>query len=1065
MLDRGWMQEEKTAHTDSIPSLKSFGDYEIIEEIARGGMGVVYRARQLSLNRVVAVKMILSGALAGDSERRRFRTEAETAARLQHPNIVAIHEVGEHEGHPFFSMDFVEGQSLAEIARHQPLPATRAARYLKTIAEAVQFAHSRGVLHRDLKPSNILIDQNDQPRITDFGLAKQLDDHQQSTLHHQLTITGEVLGSPNFMPPEQAMGCARDVSSVSDVYSLGAVLYQLLTGSAPFAAKTITQTLRLVVETEPVAPRLLNPVAPRDLETICLKCLAKEPRRRYESAQALADDLGRFLEDRPIAARPVGLAEKTWRWCKRNPALAASFAAGLMLLLTIAIGSPIAIWSVQRERLRAEKNADQAQRMTKLESEHRAVAEERELVTRRNLYDVDMRLAQLAFNVDDRQGTMMLLDRNRPQAGQIDLRNWEWRYLWQLCRSDEIATLGFHSNVVSCLAISGDDKLLVTGGYDRKIHVWDLPNRRHLAALPNTETYGLVFSPDNKLFASGGQQIAVLWDARTLKKLHTLPTRWNIGGLAFSPDGKSLATISATGIQLWDVESGTKKMALSAPGTNVERVVYSPDGKSLVLGDLAGTIRVFDLSGNSEQISWIAHKGRISALVLLPDGKSLVSGSSDSTAKLWDVASGQEKMAFSGHSQAINSLAVLPDGTTLVTCSSDQSIRLWDMGTGKEIGRLRGHFGRVKGMALSSDGKIIASGGSDDAVKIWRSLPGKASTGRILTNVQTLAFSPNGRTFATLNAGEVFFGDTSTMEANEKLAESAGTEVLEFSNDGRHFVTGDRNGVLRLWDASTRRELRTIGRHANEIAGLHLSSNGMSLCSWDAKDLLKRWNLSTGEQTASVPVPHRFHALAFSSDQSRLAIGSGAAVALVDITTQGPMSVQRRPAAFHGHRQTVHALAYSPDGRFVASGSADDTVRVWDVNQRRAEVVLGGNRGGEVSSLVFSPDGRRLAVGAEVSGLVKIWDTETWHEVSTFEFTGRKVEAVAYSGDNNTVMVRTGSEGSETDWHILRAPTFQEIEAIERNNAGADSSVISKKLSKPGTMDFRKVVVLPGIAD
>jgi len=354
MLDRGWMQEEKTAHTDSIPLLKSFGDYEIIEETARGGMGVVYKARQLSLNRVVAVKMILSGALAGDSERRRFRTEAETAARLQHPNIVAIHEVGEHEGHPFFSMDFVEGQSLAEIARHQPLPATRAARYLKTIAEAVQFAHSRGVLHRDLKPSNILIDQNDQPRITDFGLAKQLDDHQQSTLHHQLTITGEVLGSPNFMPPEQAMGCARDVSSTSDVYSLGAILYQLLTGRPPFMAVTLTQTLRMVVEAEPASPKLLNPSVPRDLETICLKCLQKEPRKRYGSARSLADDLGRVLFDEPILARPASRAEKAWRWCRRNPSLAGSLAAAGALLLIVAVGSPIAAFRINRERVLSE---------------------------------------------------------------------------------------------------------------------------------------------------------------------------------------------------------------------------------------------------------------------------------------------------------------------------------------------------------------------------------------------------------------------------------------------------------------------------------------------------------------------------------------------------------------------------------------------------------------------------------------------------------------------------------------------------------------------------------------
>lgn len=304
--------------------LARFDDYELIEEVARGGMGVVYRARQVSLNRIVAVKMILSGMLAGESERQRFRTEAETAARLQHSNIVAIHEVGERDGHPFFSMDFVEGQSLAQIARQEPLPARRAARYLKTIAETVQYAHSRGVLHRDLKPSNILIDQADQPRVTDFGLAKQLDSADTPTPRAELTQTGHVLGSPNFMPPEQATGHSRNVGPASDVYSLGAILYHCVTARPPFMAETLTQTLRMVAEQEPISPRLLNASVPRDLETICLKCLEKDPKRRYSTARELADEMGRFLTHQPIQARPVSIPLKVHRWCLRNKALAAA---------------------------------------------------------------------------------------------------------------------------------------------------------------------------------------------------------------------------------------------------------------------------------------------------------------------------------------------------------------------------------------------------------------------------------------------------------------------------------------------------------------------------------------------------------------------------------------------------------------------------------------------------------------------------------------------------------------------------------------------------------------------
>ncbi|HEX8200954.1 MAG TPA: serine/threonine-protein kinase, partial [Isosphaeraceae bacterium] len=288
------------------------GDYELLEEIARGGMGVVYKARQISLNRTVAVKMILGGQLASAAEVDRFHAEAEAAANLQHPNIVAIHEVGEHLGRHYFSMDYVEGRSLAEIVRDNPLPAERAARYVRTIARAIHFAHQRGTLHRDLKPSNVLIDGSDQPRVTDFGLARRIQGGS------DLTATGAVLGTPSYMPPEQAAGRRDDVSPASDVYALGAILYELLVGRPPFRAATPLETVKQVLEARPVSPRLLNPGLPRDLETICLKCLEKEPRNRYATAQELADELGRFLDGKPIRARPLNAAHRLGRWLWRR---------------------------------------------------------------------------------------------------------------------------------------------------------------------------------------------------------------------------------------------------------------------------------------------------------------------------------------------------------------------------------------------------------------------------------------------------------------------------------------------------------------------------------------------------------------------------------------------------------------------------------------------------------------------------------------------------------------------------------------------------------------------------
>jgi serine/threonine protein kinase len=310
-----------------------FGSYELLEQIGEGGMGVVFKARQRTLNRIVALKMMRSGSLASESEVKRFRSEAQAVARLQHPNVVAIHEVGEHDGQLFFSMDYIEGKNLAEVVRRTPLPAERAARYVKTIAEATHYAHERGILHRDLKPANVLIDASDQPRITDFGLAKHIE------TDSDLTVSGAVMGTPSYMPPEQAAGRRKEIGPASDVYSLGAILYDLLTGRPPFRADTPVDTLRQVLDTEPAPPRLLNAKIPRDLETVCLKCLAKEPGQRYPSARELAEDLGRFLLREPIQARPVGRLGRLWRWCRRNPALAGLVGAVGMMFLLLAVAA------------------------------------------------------------------------------------------------------------------------------------------------------------------------------------------------------------------------------------------------------------------------------------------------------------------------------------------------------------------------------------------------------------------------------------------------------------------------------------------------------------------------------------------------------------------------------------------------------------------------------------------------------------------------------------------------------------------------------------------------------
>jgi len=396
-LDAAIDDESSAAETPTLPSsdtdseapvpgtkVRYFGDYELLEDIARGGMGVVYKARQVSLNRIVALKMILAGQLASEDDVKRFHAEAEAAANLDHPGIVPIFEVGQHDGQHYFSMGFIEGSSLSAKVADGPLPPRDAAEYTKKVAEAVAFAHQHGVIHRDLKPANVLLDGNDEPRVTDFGLAKKVEGDS------ELTATGQVLGTPGYMPPEQASGKIDEVTETADVYSLGAMLYNLLTGRPPFQADNPLDTLKQVVEQEPVSPRQLNPKVPQDLETVCLKCLDKERPRRYASAQDLADELQRFLGGEPIHARPISTSARAWRWCKRKPALAGLWAAVALLLLTFGIGGPLVAYWQADLRAQAEVKRQEAMNARAETEEKRQEAQQESLRAYRMYYTAQM---------------------------------------------------------------------------------------------------------------------------------------------------------------------------------------------------------------------------------------------------------------------------------------------------------------------------------------------------------------------------------------------------------------------------------------------------------------------------------------------------------------------------------------------------------------------------------------------------------------------------------------------------------------------------------------------------
>ena len=1043
----------------SLGTGASFGDYELLEEIARGGMGVVYKARQVSLDRIVAVKLLLAGALSSPEFVKRFRVEASAAASLQHPNIVTIHEVGVHQGQHFLVMDYVDGPSLAKRVAQQPLPAKRAAAYLKTVAEAVHFAHEHGILHRDLKPSNILLDTADQPRITDFGLAKRFEGDS------EVTLSGQLVGSPSYMPPEQAAAKRGKVSRRSDVYGLGATLYHLLTVRAPFQAATLTDTLDQVLNTEPVAPRLLNPAVPGDLETICLKCLEKEPANRYPTALALAEELERYLNGQPVLARPVGPTGKAWRWCGRQPVRAGLIAA---LIVVCTLGLAGVLWQWRSARLHARQEAIQRHR-----------AEAGELNARRNEYAADMKEVQRALEDGDLGRALELLNKHSPTKASLapDLRGWEWRYLWARCQSDERFTLCRYSNAVSALAFSPDGKWLAVRREGGAVALWDTVTKRPAAELPGAGPIrALAFSPRTNLLAwgnrdaNGAPNVVSLWDLNTQREIARFSHLHKILSIAFSPDAKQMAALAFNGtVRVWDLETrqetrpeitdyptapddnnpGHYSLVTNATATepiwsnaseNYGGVLFSPDGRWLVIGEAKPRIRLIDRTAGKETVIPLSQGADgVTALASSPDSRWLAAGcgNNDHNVHVWDLAdlAAGTNVTLAGHSGWITGLAFSPNGQTLASVSDDHTLRLWDFSRKTERLRFQGNTETVSALAWSTNEQDLVTGAADGSVRYWdpaAKMPAPYTVLPVEIWPWGLTFLPDSKTFLTLTRreGVVVKWDTATVTEVDRLP-FLGTNhsSMDLSRDGHWLALCDTNGNIQVWDFRERRLVANLVFPGGWAFVVLFSPRGgyLGSCAFISGWFdTKIWTVAGWREVNLQGIDHsNLRELDFSPDERTVAIGyENGKAAWWDLVTR------ERRHLFDCQDARRVRVRFSPDGRRFATAGLNGIMTLWDVPTQQATPIGRSYRSG-LHDLVFSPDSQRLiTTGKSPKDLVKFWDVETGRDVATLPGeSGQFFHHIGFSPDGNTLFADS-MYGLALLW---RAPSLEQIEAIEKN--------------------------------
>jgi WD40 repeat protein/tRNA A-37 threonylcarbamoyl transferase component Bud32 len=983
----------------SLP--RPLGAYLLLEEIGRGGNGVVFKARQPVLNRLCAVKMLLGGEFAGPDAEARLRTEAAAAASLDHPHIVGIYEAGVENGLLYFSMEYVPGHTLNQLVRANMLPAEKIARYVRDIARAIDYAHSRGVLHRDLKPTNVIIDGNDQVQITDFGLTKGV---------HEADHTTDGAGSPNFMAPEQASAAFGQTGVRTDVFGIGAILYFLLTDRPPFRCETLAATLQAVIHTDPKRPREFRTGVPRDLETICMKCLEKRPARRYATAGEVADELDRFLRDEPILAHPVGPLERGWRWCRRHPALAGFATATAVLLGTLAVGGP-----AMALRLRHQRD-----------------------FTRRNLYAADMAAAFQSLEGGGERQVHELLDRYRPENQDgLDLRGWEWFHLAHRTRDRSVALIGTNEATPTVLRLLPDGKRALVADFGGRLALWELGSRKKVwsrvvrtnaSSMFVVSTDGRLACVIDRLEGSTNTQVRVLdaesgapvaehrtpglatpfavtrdgtvWlqAGRELRRMGirdgrpgaSLLLRTNATDLAvaLSPDGRWIAAaLEGNELQILPAEAdGASRFArdIHRPGpigAGAVAVAFSPDSSRVATCGRDGSVGIWSVPDARLIVRLQAHPDLVVAADFSGDGSRIVTGGRDSAIRVWSLPDGALVSEQTGRHSLLRYAVVLPGGREFVTTADDNAIRLWNLQPEPDqtvftniparvvaVGLIPDgrHYGWARadgtgGFAEIATGKTFMTGGSDNGAQVTGAAAASPD-GRVLM-ARLLA---DGRVqLANIEKGPL----TEWRIPNWSFAgQGQGGQVqLDISRDLRHLAVADPVQGIGVFEAQTG---RALGRFQSPgFLAIALAPKQLRVAHSGRVGGPRIRDLATGVDLEMKAEAGFRQNIAFSPDgRHLLTAGLDGVVHVFDSGTGALV-----------HRLTSRAtgliyVSASHDGSRVAAGSVDGVVSLWDMQTGRAIGTLSGHRS-PVGSIEFLPDGRLVTGGSDS---IRFWPAPGW---------------------------------------------------------------------------------------